>query len=52
MRSGILRTYITTLRLRIDAPWPSQLVELDSEGRRWRYIFKAMRPVRGRIASP
>lgn len=25
MRSGILRTYIATLRLRADAPFPSQL---------------------------
>lgn len=41
MRSGILRTRVKTLRLRRDAPWPSQLFELDSQGRRWRYIFKA-----------
>jgi hypothetical protein len=25
MRSGILRTYVATLRLRADAPWPSQI---------------------------
>lgn len=25
MRSGILRTYVKTLRLRLDAPFPSQL---------------------------
>ena len=25
MRSGILRTYIQTLKLRAKAPWPSQL---------------------------
>jgi hypothetical protein len=43
VRSGILRTYVSTLRLRADAPWPSQLFELDSDGRRWRYIFKGLR---------
>lgn len=42
MRSGILRTRVATLRLRADA---SQLFELDSSGRRWRYIFKALRKV-------
>lgn len=45
MRSGILRTRVAALRLRADAPWPSQLFELDGEGRRWRYIFKALRRV-------
>ena len=45
MRSGILRTRAATLRLRADAPWPSQLFELDDDGRRVRYIFKALRRV-------
>lgn len=45
MRSGILRTRVAALRLRADAPWPSQLFELDSAGRPWRYIFKALRRV-------
>lgn len=33
MRSGILRTYIATLRLRLDAPWPSQV-----KTRRFRFL--------------
>lgn len=37
MRSGLLRHSITTLRLRHDAPWPSQLT---NRMRRW------LRPVR------
>lgn len=32
MRSGILRTYVATLRLRLDAPWPRQLRD---RRRRW-----------------
>ncbi len=47
MRSGILRTRAATLRLRPNAPWPSQLFELDAEGRRVRYVFKALRLVDG-----
>lgn len=52
MRSGILRARVAALRLRADAPWPSQLFEVDGEGRRWRYIFKALRVVKNQRSSP
>lgn len=39
MRSGILRTYVATLRLRLDAPFPRQIK------RRQLYRMKALRPV-------
>lgn len=45
MRSGILRIYVKTLRLRAKAPFPSQLRELDAEGRAVRYVFKGLRLV-------
>jgi hypothetical protein len=45
MRSGILRARVASLRLRSDAPWPSALFEIDNDGNRWRYIFKALRKV-------
>lgn len=43
MRSGLLRHSITTLRLRADAPWPSQLTH---RMHRWLRV----RLVSGRIA--
>lgn len=45
MRSGILRCYANTLRLRSDAPFPSQLRAIDDEGRVVRYVFKALRRI-------
>ena len=44
MRSGILRTYVATLRLRADAPWPS---EMRGRIRRW----LAVRPLAGILAG-
>lgn len=43
MRSGILRTYVATLRLRRDAPFPSQIA------RRQRYRMKLL-PAAGKSA--
>lgn len=43
MRSGLLRCRIAALRLRIDAPWPSQLKM------RQRYQMKALRSVPGNL---
>lgn len=39
MRSGILRCYISTLKLRANATWPGQIA------RRQRYRHSALRPV-------
>jgi hypothetical protein len=40
MRSGILRTYVATLRLRRDSPFPSQIAS------RQRYRMKARKSVK------
>jgi hypothetical protein len=39
MRSGILRCYISTLKLRANAPFPSQI------GRRNNYMMRSLRSV-------
>lgn len=38
MESGLLRMHIKTLRLRLDAPWPSQL-----KGRATRFLLGRFR---------
>jgi len=40
VRSGILRTYVATLRLRLDAPFPSQIRS------RQKYRMKARKTVK------
>lgn len=41
MRSGILRTYVATLRLRRDAPWPSEIRARQQYRMRFRSKLRA-----------
>lgn len=51
MRSGILRTYCATLRLRADAPFPSQL-KRPGKWLRLRVVTTAARNVRQTATQP